>query len=523
MVRSHGDLEAQVRIARRRLAELQKRVSPPPAAAKLARQIWAGSDVDTEGAPSPDGRYLSYVDWETGNLSIYETADGRRRPLSRKKAWDESPEFALNSVVSPTGQEIAYTWLNRDLEYELRVIGIDGAGERIVHRDKDSEYIHPHDWSRDGEHILALVYRSDRSRVVSLVSVADGSERELKRLEDDSPWKMSLSPDGRYVAYDVSQEEGVPERDIALLATDGSGESVLVEHPANDSFPLWAPDGKRILFLSDRTGELGLWNAGVSEGEPKGPAEMLFQDIGRSFPIGITREGSFYYSRQTGISDVYLASLDPETGKLASGPEPLTPRFLGSKTDPHWSPDGESVSYVSERGRFSPYRGNRAITIRTLSSGKERTLSPDVSYWWTPRWSEDGSFLRIHGQDEDGGEGLYQIDLESGKTIPIYRSASGYLYMPAWSSDGKSVYFRRNASGFHSIVALDLVSGAERELYRVSLSSNIEHLDISPDAREIAFASGEGEGRAIRAVSTLGGEPRTILPLPAGVGITTLA
>jgi Tol biopolymer transport system component len=523
VVLNHGEFEAQVEIARRRLAELRKRARPTASAAKLARQIWSGPDVDTEGAPSPDGRYLSYVDWDTGNLAVYEIASGQRRPLSQKKTYDESPEFALNSVVSPTGKEIAYTWLSQDLGYELRVVGSDGSGARTLHRNQKTEYIHPQDWSRDGENILALVYRSDGSRAVNLLSVADGSARELKRLEDDSPWKMSLSPDGRYVAYDFPQEGGVPERDIALLATDGSGESVLVEHPANDTFPLWAPDGKRLLFMSDRTGELGLWIAGVSEGEPKGSPEILFHDIGRSFPIGITRDGSFYYSLQTGMRDVYVASLEPETGKLAFAPEPLTPRFIGSKTDPDWSPDGEFLSYVSERGRSSPYRGNRVITIRSLSNGKERTLTPDVSYWWTPRWSPDGSFLRIHGQDQDGGEGLYQLDLESERTIPIYRSESGYLYMPVWSSDGKAVYFRRNAEGFHSIVALDLESGHASELYRVTLSSNIQHLDLSPNDREIAFVSGEGDGRAILAVSPVAGEPRTILPLPAGTRITTLA
>jgi Tol biopolymer transport system component len=522
VVRNHRDFEAQVEIARRRLAELRKRARPTASAAKLARQVWSGPEVDTEGAPSPDGRYLSYVDWDTGNLAVYEIPSGRRRPLSQKKTYDESPEYALNSVVSPKGKEIAYTWLNRDLQFELRVVGIDGSGARTLHRNQKTEYIHPHDWSRDGEHILALVYRSDGSRAISLLSVADGSARELKRLEDDSPWKMSLSPDGRYVAYDFPQEGGASERDIALLVTDGSGESVLVEHPANDNFPFWAPDGKRLLFMSDRTGELGLWIAEMSDGEPKGSPEILFHDIGRSFPIGITRDGSLYYSLQAGITDVHIASLDPQTGKLASAPEPVTPRFIGSKSDPDWSPDGESVSYVSERGRFSPYRGNRVIAIRSLSNGKERSLTPEVSYWWTPRWSPDGSFLRIHGQDREGGEGLYQIDLASGTTVSVYQAKSGYLYMPAWSSDGKAAYFRLNAGGFHSIVALDLESGGERELYRLSLSSNIQHLDLSPDDREVAFVSGEGEGRAILAVSVLAGEARTILRVSAGIEITTL-
>ena len=50
----------------------------------VVRQVWSGSDVDVEGAPSPDGRYLSYVDWDTGDLAVYELTTGKKRRLTNK-------------------------------------------------------------------------------------------------------------------------------------------------------------------------------------------------------------------------------------------------------------------------------------------------------------------------------------------------------------------------------------------------------------------------------------------------------
>ena len=81
---------------------------------------------------------------------------------------------------------------------------------------------------------------------------------------------MSLSPDGRYIAYDSPQAEEGPERDIFLLASDGSREVPLVRHPGHDAGPMWTPDGSRVLFFSDRGGALGLWSVSVAEGRPQG-------------------------------------------------------------------------------------------------------------------------------------------------------------------------------------------------------------------------------------------------------------
>jgi tricorn protease len=68
---------------------------------------------------------------------------------------------------------------------------------------------------------------------------------------------MRFSPDGRYVAYDVAQQRGAAERDIFVMALARSTETTLVKHPADDRLLGWSPDGKYILFSSDRTGAPG--------------------------------------------------------------------------------------------------------------------------------------------------------------------------------------------------------------------------------------------------------------------------
>ena len=65
------------------------------------RQVWAGPGTDTEGAPSPDGRYLSYVDWGAGDLAVLDLATGAHRRLTNKGTWDKSREFAEGPIWSP--------------------------------------------------------------------------------------------------------------------------------------------------------------------------------------------------------------------------------------------------------------------------------------------------------------------------------------------------------------------------------------------------------------------------------------
>ena len=427
--------------------------------------------TDAWGAPSPDGRYLSFTDWDSGNLAVRDLTTGEYRNLTSEGTRVGSHhQWAESSIWSPDSKQVAYTWYHKD-RFQLRIVGLDGSEPRVLYRNENRElgWIWPHTWSRDGKSILAMFGKktdpNEWLNKIVLVSVADGSVRALKSVRF---WaKMSLSPDGRWVVYVNKEKRGEP-RDIFLLATDGSGEIPLVEHPADDYGPVWSPDGKAIVFVSDRSGTLDVWLMHMTDGKPVGEPTLVKRNIGWIQPMGFTRSGSLYYSIDAGGQDVYVATLDPATGELLSPPTKAIQRSEGSNRLPAWSPDGKYLAYVSKRPRAVPGRGIKdwwALVIRSMESGEERELHAEVWKAWYLHWSPDGRSILI-GQRRIG---LDLIDVQTGDETPITR---GLVAKSAWSPDGKTIFYIgrpveiERGVWSHSIVAHDLETGREQELRR---------------------------------------------------------
>ena len=428
--------------------------------------------------------------------------------------------------MSPDGKQVAYAWFNEDFFYDLRIVGLEGSDPRVLYSNEEVEYLQPATWSPDGKHVLATFFRKDRTNQIVLVSVADGSVRVLKTLDWRWPEKMSLSPDGRYIAYDFPPQEDSPKRDIFLLASDGSRETPLIEHPANDRLPVWTPDGKKILFGSDRTGTNGAWVIQVANGKPQGSPELVKPDMGRRIlPMGFTKKGSYYYGLQTGMNDVYTATLDLKTGKLLGPPTKATQRFVGSNSSPDWSPDGQFLAYISQRGP-SPGLGSKIISIRSLKTGEEHEISPKLNYIFNRlRWSPDGRSLLVTGRDKKGRQGIYQIDAQTSNVTPIVQSDLG-VYGPEWSADGRGIFYRRSESSTKktSIVVRDLGTGGEKELYGAFGSSFLGYnLPLSPDGGQLAFTINDQATRSsiLKVMPAAGGEARELLRLkePESIGL----
>ena len=523
LVREYPDQSEAAAEARTRLAALRK---PAVRESGMAtRRVWAGPYVDIEGSVSSDGRYLSYTDWETGDLALRDLETGKNRHLTKKGSWYESSEYAEFSAISPDGRQVAYGWSNKDDFCDLRLIGVDGSKPRVLYGDRHLDWIQPAGWSPDGKHILATFFGKDGTNQIVFVSVADGSARVLKMLGWRMPLKPALSPDGRYVAYDFRPQEDSSQRDISLLSTDGKRETALIEHPANDLCPVWTPDGKRILFSSDRTGSLGAWVIQVADGKPQGPAELVKQDLGkRILPMGITREGSLYYGLETGMMDVYTASLDFKTGKLLGAPKKATERFVGSNSSPDWSPDGRHLAYVSHRGTM--WQGSFVVCIRSLETGEERDLSPKLSYIFTPRWSPDGRSILLLARDAKNRHGLYLMDVESGTVTPVVQNREGVEVgwtRPTWSPDGKAIFYVRQEPGNKktSLVARELETGQEKEVYRAPAGVSVHGSAVSPDGQWVAFRSfDQATGVvAMEIVPTSGGSSRELIRVEKGENI----
>jgi len=532
IVSDYPDQQEQVAVARSRLAALTRPATVVEASGVVVRQVWTGRALDV----SPDGRYLVFKDEE--DLAVHDLRTGEDHRLAAAPG-----RVSDHPAISPDGRQLAYvSWNSEDAELRLR--DLTGSRPRVLVSNPEVPWLEPFAWSPDGKQILTVFERNDRTAQIVLVSTADGSVRVLKSLEWRWPQSMSFSPDGRYIAYDLKTERDSPERDIFVLATDGSRESLLIARPAEYRFPVWTPDGSAILFASSHSsGSRNQWLIPVARGTAQGPPTLIKENTGRIQPLRFTTDGNYYYNLTTGRSvDVYIAALDSATGQPLGTPSLVSDRFHGSNNLPEWSPDGQHLAYVSFRDGRTDRRSN-IITIRSLETGQERELTTQLAFFLPDtrlRWSPDGRSFLVGGEDSDGHRGLYQIDAQTGDVTPIVVASgehrpgsSSNMWHAEWSLDGKAIFYVYDEDGESCEIRIrDMETGEDRLLYRADWLDNtadgpvpvhLSNLALSPDGRQLAFGSFRGSGGSgqishfaagrVLVMPTSGGEPRELLRL----------
>jgi len=357
---------------------------------------WSG-----DSRPAPNGRYVAYTNWGPANIGVYDLSTGESRDITDEGTWDVPPtgdEFGYHPIWSPDSRYVAYEWCisgasvdNLKDHRELRIVGLDGTEPRVIYRtDNFEEEINPYDWSPDGRTILASIeHGKNRSPFhIVLISVEDGSKRILKSFEQDlrrdtsgEDNLMFFSPDGHYIAYDLDLSREYPKRDIFLLKTDGSGDSIpLVTHPADDQLLGWLPDGKRLLFATNRTGVKTMALIDVHEGTSQGVPQVVRRlEVGFQ-PMGLTRNGTYYYSSKKDVRDVYTATLDLETGKVVVPPALIKASMEGFASAPCWSSDGQYLAYLSKKRSDSmkslPSYEYDTVTILSVKGHEVREVTP---------------------------------------------------------------------------------------------------------------------------------------------------
>jgi len=470
------------------------------------RQVWSGPGVDMSGAPSPDGRYLSFVDWSTGDLAIRDLETGKNRRLTNKGTWDESDEEAGFSRWSPKGDQIAYQWCEREGHpVEICVVGLDGSEPRILYSSNEYEWAELYDWSPDAKQILASLPGTQ----LSLISVADGSIRALKTGKKTT-WRnlrARFSPDGRYIVYHAPQAVNSLERDIFVLSLDGDREIPLVVHPADDSLIGWAPNGKWVLFASDRTGSLCIWAVPVAEGKPQGSPKIIKTGSRNYRPLGFARDGRFFFGEKSAASDVYTIKLDPASGKVLSPPEKSINRFEGYNSRPRYSPDGKYLAYRSN------LRTRKVLLcIQSLETGNDREYYSEFKRFGIrvvgrPRWSPDSQSILVYGLRDSGpGVGIYRLSVQTGDVTPIVQSIEGFGVNVEWHPDGKSIIYMRsdNTSDLAYILRSELEGGTEKTIYKYPASENLE-IAVSPDGRWLSTIHRISKTERILRISALSG------------------
>jgi tricorn protease len=328
-----------------------------------------------------------------------------------------------------------------------------------------------------------------------------------------------VSPDGRFIAYDIPAAEARSPRDIFVLATDGSSDTAVVQNPANDVDPVWSPNGAELAFISDRTGRNSLWSIPIENGRATGPARSIREDVGLIGLLGTTKNGTLLYFQPT-ANRLNLFVTEMEAGRATAPPVPATERLITDNVGSTWSRDGEFLAYYALQNTQADGRNGATVhgvvIIRTAKTAQERTVPLPTRvtsrFGAGPKWFPDGHSVLVEAGDAEGpGFGFYRLSLDTANTelvAHLPREISSYDLSP----DGRSIFYAIPDNAHHRVIRLDIESGQEMELRNVPAGlwqsgDEVVALAVSPDGSELAMTL---IGGAVEVMPASGGQPREL-------------
>jgi len=480
---------------------------------EVRRVLSGDGELDFESLDvSPDGRHVTDIDWNTGDLAIRDLVTGETRPVTNNLSW-RNGQYPDGSAFSPDGERIAYVWqaaadeTNPTWRWELRSIGVDGSDMKVhLSFDDNGVYEEPLDWSMDGRYILTFLAGDawDSSQLAT-VDVTTNEVRVLKTMEDAWRWPEGafFSPDGRFVAFDLRADPSSMEHDLYIVAADGSDEATLLQTPDQEALLGWLPDGSGILFHRISEDSRAIWKLPVQNGRAVGPPELIKDDVWQMDGFGFSAE-DFFYGVTVRDRQVHTASFDLETGQVLEGLEPVVELSHPGTGAPEWSPDGRRLAYIETDA------GATRLIIRSLTGEILQDLPLAVNpRGGTVAWTPHGVLMLASGTGLDTREGYYLVSPETGEASFV---TVGGRRGSSVSEDGSKLFV--TYQGERTITVHDLVTGAE------SAMADVEPLSgpgagfhvVSPDGNYIAQKMRQGppndEDLYINIVSRSSGEVR---------------
>lgn len=345
--------------------------------------------------------------------------------------------------------------------------------------------------------------KKDTAKFATIKTLPLKPTRKISYNAKQGTWmSVDISPDGQTLVFDLVG-------DIYTMPVNGGKATRITRGLAWDTHPRYSPDGKRILFTSDRSGAENLWYID----QEKKDTVQLTKDRDQNYPSATwTPDGQYIvYSKGRLNVQLYMMFKDGGSGtQLISTPSNL------KTIDAAVSADGRQIYYSR---RYGPWNYNAQFPQYQLGtydreSGKTNVITSRYGSAFTPVLSKDGKWL-VYGSRFEEKTGLVLRDLQTGDekwlAYPVQRddqesiAVQGVLPAMAFTPDSKAVIASYGGS-FHRIpvdgskitdinidVDVDLELGPRLDFeYKVSDSSHALATQIrdavpSPDGKKLAF------------------------------------
>ncbi|HWR15793.1 MAG TPA: protein kinase [Terriglobales bacterium] len=410
---------------------------------------------------SPDGKMVAYVAEEDGHFDLFlnRAAGGGRVRLTNDSYMEGGPSF------SPDGERIAFGRLrsSTEKEPEIAIIPILGGEVTTV----VSNAGRPR-WSPDGKRLAYIASRPGEPMSIGISNLDGQDERILLKADDVYPFFKSAewSPDGTTLA--VTRSTGGVAGEIWLVPTNGGAARRLWEDPPNvfSEAAVFTPDGKSLVYASNRGGAKNLWVRPVAGGE----ASRVTTGAGPDETPSVARDGTVSFTNSRWKYELLVHDINVNTTRSIG-------RHTGFVWAPAFSPNGRQIAY-------SYYENMKEwhiwITAADGNSPSKRLTAgaQDEIY---PRFSPDGSTIVFCNWPGRGR--AWRVPAQGGPAQPA-TAADGDSF-PDISPDGKWIAFARNDRGKVNVYVQPFSGGEARKL--TPTPSTLPRW--SPDGKSLLFCA----------------------------------
>jgi Tol biopolymer transport system component len=461
-----------------------------PVAVGATTPVAIGSELEGEPAISPDGKLVAFASTTPVGVRIFvrQMDGGGARMLTGDMSGNHRhPKW------SPDGSRLSFA---ADGAVFVVPALTGGSPKRTI------ENADTHSWSPDGK---SIVYATPEGRFVRLQPLDGGPQRTL--VEGATLHSPVISPNGKILLYNEGQMPSLSNLSVNRIwsvPVAGGTRTRLSDSTHVNLSPVWMPDGKSLLFISDLGGARDVYQLPLtSAGRTRGTPVRLTTNLS-SYWISLSGDGSrMAYDAVRNYSNIYVAPLQNGSANLAAA-QPITQEnqhveIMGLSHDGKW------IAYDSDRG------GNFDIYKQRVEGGEPIQLTTNPAQDFSASWSPDDKEIAFHST-RNGTRDIYVINGE-GTNEQQVTSGPGQDFLPDWSPDGKSiVYYRASPIADTIFIVTRDASGkwsAPKPLAHFT-ANPARVVKWSPDGKSIA-ASVHGklmlyspDGRTARVLTDLG-------------------
>jgi eukaryotic-like serine/threonine-protein kinase len=378
---------------------------------------------------SPDGKYIACAVGDKGThgaeagVALVRVADGAEQPLgSQNLAWigqvawlSDSSGVAVNAWHRETAAYADQVWL---LSYP------DGNLSRMTNDLLSYKGLSA---ARTGNALVTA--RTDRVMRLWLVSEGDSESAVPAGASLSDNYSEQLGLDWLSNERLLYASHGGGNLDVWAMDADGGNQRQLTLDPHTDVSPVGTPDGRYVVFVSERTGTTNIWRADADGGNPK----QLTSGRNEGHP-SVSPDGRWvvYTSRPGDEPQLWKVSID--------GGEPVK---LSNKalSMPQVSPDGKMIACYYRDEQLKVH-----VALVPFEGGDEvRPLKMQFPVWGIMKWTPDGGALS-YIRNVEGVSNVWAQPIDGGDARQLTHFKTDQIFRFAWSPDGQRLACERGTA-----------------------------------------------------------------------------